>query len=195
MVCGGRATTVTLDTKKMTLKDFVAIVVKGALGFERPFLDNCNSFAFIDEREEDEEDDEYARKMSWLSQPLASLVGGGIRDGTTLIITDHSSHNYTLHCDIIHCDETEFDMNEYPQVCYIAHACHVSLRACECTCDVMHPVYTAHPPPAHLQLFAVSGDKSGKVCCSRAERSTPSPVLLACLRTITAHNARMCARV
>ena len=40
--------------------------------------------------DEDEDDDDYARKMSWLSQPLASLVGGGLKDGTVAEIDDSS---------------------------------------------------------------------------------------------------------
>lgn len=89
-VCGTQSVGVRLDTGTMTLRALVRDVFIGALGFAAPNIDNGDSFNFVEDREDGESDDEYAQKLTFLDKSLAELVGGGIRDGTVLTVTDFS---------------------------------------------------------------------------------------------------------
>lgn len=41
-------------------------------------------------RLEEEDDDEYEQKLSWLPLPMSSLVGGGLKDGMVITVFDFS---------------------------------------------------------------------------------------------------------
>jgi hypothetical protein len=104
---------VTLDVTSTTLRAFLDKVVLGALGFLAPNLDNGDGFNFIEEREEGEDDEEFEQKQGFLSKPLSSLVGGGIKDGTILAITDWRQDASISLC-ICHADAASFDEASNP---------------------------------------------------------------------------------
>jgi hypothetical protein len=113
-VCGSRGCTVFIDTHATTLREFVDKVLKGALNFNTPSVDNGSAFVFLEEREEGEDDEEYELKMSFLGRPLAGLVGGGLGDGTIASITDFSQ-DLQLQLTVRHRSKEDFDELKHPQ--------------------------------------------------------------------------------
>ena len=100
-VCGTQSVTLKIDTTAAPLRLLVNDVLKGVLSFVEPNIDNGVEFNFIDSREEGEDDDDFAQKIGFLSVPLAQLVGGGIKDGTVLTVTDFAQA-LTLTINVIH---------------------------------------------------------------------------------------------
>ncbi len=113
-MCGSRGCTVFIDTHATTLREFVDKVLKGALNFNTPSVDNGSAFVFLEEREEGEDDEEYELKMSFLGRPLAGLVGGGLGDGTIASITDFSQ-DLQLQLTVRHRSKEDFDELKHPQ--------------------------------------------------------------------------------
>jgi len=87
-VCGSNEALLRLDTGSRTLRFLVHDVLMKRMGFVAPLVDNNDSFSFLEEREEDEDDDEYEQKMGFMDVTLDALVGGGIKGGTVLSVTD-----------------------------------------------------------------------------------------------------------
>lgn len=65
-------------------------------------------------RDADEDDEEYAQKMSFLPLPLVALVGGGIHHNSVLDINDFSQ-DLVVRLTISHRDTAEFDELKHPQ--------------------------------------------------------------------------------
>jgi hypothetical protein len=113
-VCGTRGCTVFLDTHTTTLREFIDKVLKGALNFNSPSIDNGREFVFLEEREEDEDDDDYEQKLSFLTRPLSGLVGGGLGDGIIAAVTDFSQ-DLKLQLTVRHRAKEDFDELKHPQ--------------------------------------------------------------------------------
>ena len=90
-------------------------VLKGQLAFNSPNIDNNAGFVFLEERDEDEDDSAYARKLGWLSLPLSRLVGGGIVDGSVLSVADFAQ-DFTLSMTVRHRSAAQFDEQKHPQL-------------------------------------------------------------------------------
>lgn len=65
--------------------------------------------------DEDEDEDEYTRRMAQKALPLAGLPGGGIQDGSVLTIMDFSQ-DMRLTMGVVHREQADFDELVHPQV-------------------------------------------------------------------------------
>lgn len=61
-----------------------------------------------------DDDDEHAQKLGFLAVPLASLVGGGIKDGMVIAVTD-ASQKMRVNVTVMHRDNADFDELKHPQ--------------------------------------------------------------------------------
>ena len=113
-VCGTQGVTVFLDTHTTTLREFIDKILKTTLNFNEPYINNGESFEFLEAREDYEDDDEYELKCSFLNVPLSSLVGGGIKDGTMASISDFSQQK-DITLTIRHRDKSLFNELKHPQ--------------------------------------------------------------------------------
>lgn len=70
-VCGTSQLTLRLDTTTTTLRTLIHGVLKGKLGFNTPNVDNNKNFLFCEEKDDDEDEDEFAERSAWMDLPLA----------------------------------------------------------------------------------------------------------------------------
>jgi ubiquitin-like 1-activating enzyme E1 B len=112
--CGTRGVTLFIDTHRTSLRAFIDAVLKERLGFAVPNVDNGEAFNFVEERDADEEEEEYAQKLSFLPLPMAELVGGGLRSGVIATVTDFLQDKSTTVA-IVHRDRGDFDELKHPQ--------------------------------------------------------------------------------
>jgi len=112
-VCGKRGVTLFIDTTTTSLRAFIDKVLVGALAFNVPNIDNNDGFNFLEEREDGEDDDEYAQKLAFLPVPMADLVGGGLRDGMVVDVTDFGQ-DLAVSIAITHRAAADFDEMKNP---------------------------------------------------------------------------------
>jgi hypothetical protein len=89
-------------------------VLKGALSFSMPNIDNNDGLTFVEDRDADETDAEFAQKLAFLAVPMARLVGGGLGDGTMADVTDFSQ-DLSISLMITHRPRKDFDELKHPQ--------------------------------------------------------------------------------
>jgi ubiquitin-like 1-activating enzyme E1 B len=105
-VCGTQTLQLRIDTTVSTLRVLINDVLRGALGFSEPNVDNGAEFNFIESREDGEDDDEYEQKVGFLRFPLNKLVGGGIVDGSVLCVTDFAQE-LTIAINVFHVPQAD----------------------------------------------------------------------------------------
>lgn len=110
-VCCGL--TLFIDVEKTSLRDLLDRVIKGSLSFNRPNISNNDGFDFIEERTDDDDDEFYSMKLSWLQVKLCDLIGGGLKEGTSVNVIDYGS---SRKCQFIirHRKQEEFDVMKHP---------------------------------------------------------------------------------
>jgi len=101
-VCKNAIIPLALNVEEWTLKDFLAKIIKGRLGFEEPTLILQGDFIW---EEGDGAEAEFAMN---LPKKLAGLPCGGIQNGTVLEIDDNSQ-NLSIQVAITHQDVWEGD--------------------------------------------------------------------------------------
>jgi len=101
-VCKNAIIPLALNVEEWTLRDFLAKIVKGRLGFEEPTLMLEGDFIW------EEGDGAEADFEMNLSKTLSGLPCGGIKDGTVLEIDDNSQ-NLSIQVAITHRDVWEGD--------------------------------------------------------------------------------------
>lgn len=118
-------------------------MLKGVLSFSMPNIDNNDGFTFVEDRDADETDEEYAQKQAFLSVPMAKLVGGGLGDGVLADITDFSQ-DLSITLTITHRPRADFDELKHPQFFELVGASAAAATAAQLDAEKAELTQAAH---------------------------------------------------